>query len=400
MSVSDLKYKNKYLKYKNKYLNLQRQIGGVNGVDNLNPPIPPQHSLPNELVSSILMFSKSPPVNKETRQLMQVYKDTEIETSLKRKLRKTTLDGLFSTGNRIDIIEQLNYEEIYLLAKLFVSDIVNTTSLEFYYDIVITPPEQRRYNIVSLAPLKNALLNPTRPLFLTTDYGIKEEGYITFGIIGLNDPIANILIDFQLRFIFFCIDIMKRQGDIAIDMNDDFYTIEYYTIENPFTNSFNTIILGLKMNIPIKILKYGDATLSDNFASIKALAEVLKTNTTLTELDLERNNIGSKEVFVLAEALKINKTLVKLNLSQNNISNAGAKALAEALKINRTLINLNLEANKISANGADPFVETLEINTTLIVEIFWNEFIDKDSRGFTEIIKRMYHDSDSDSDSD
>jgi len=42
----------------------------------------------------------------------------------------------------------------------------------------------------------------------------------------------------------------------------------------------------------------------------------------------------------------------------------------------------------------------LEINTTLIVEIFWNEFIDKDSRGFTEIIKRMYHDSDSDSDSD
>jgi hypothetical protein len=342
MSVLDLKYKNKYLKYKNKYLNLQRQIGGV---DDLNPPIPPQHSLPNELVSSILMFSKSPPVNKETRQLMKVYKDTEIETSLKRKLRKTTLDGLFSTGNRIDIIEQLNYEEIYLLAKLFVSDIVNTTSLEFYYDIVITPPEQPRYNIVYLAPLKNALLNPTRPLFLTTDYGIKEEGYITFGITGLNDPIANILIDFQLRFIFFCIDIMKRQGDIAIDMNDDFYAIEYYTIENPFTNSFNTIILGLKMNIPIKILKYTDATLSDNFASIKALAEVLKTNTTLTKLNLSKNSIGNQGASAFAEALKTNTTLTTLDFSWNYIDIKGAKKLVEAMKINSTLTTLYLKGN-------------------------------------------------------
>jgi hypothetical protein len=44
MSVLDLKYKNKYLKYKNKYLNLQRQIGGVNGVDDVEaeaPLVPP-----------------------------------------------------------------------------------------------------------------------------------------------------------------------------------------------------------------------------------------------------------------------------------------------------------------------------------------------------------------------
>ena len=196
---------------------------------------------------------------------------------------------------------------------------------------------------------------------------------------------------------------MDRPGNIAIKMDDDSQLIHLYPNprENPFTNSFNTIILGLKMNIPIKILEYIDATLSDNFASIKALAEVLKTNTTLTELDLRRNFIGNEEAIVLAEALKINKTLVKLNLSENNIGNEGAKALAEALKTNRTLINLNLETNRISANGADPFVETLETNTTLIVEIFFNEFIDEDSRGFNEIIKRLsklYPDSDSDSD--
>ena len=41
MSVSDLKYKNKYLKYKNKYLNLQRQIGGVDDVEAEAPLVPP-----------------------------------------------------------------------------------------------------------------------------------------------------------------------------------------------------------------------------------------------------------------------------------------------------------------------------------------------------------------------
>ena len=399
MSVSDLKYKNKYLKYKNKYLNLQRQIGGVDNVPTVDVPKHSMQTISDDVQRLILNYPNISSFNKESKKIQ----DENTKTSLIQKLGITTLDGLFSTGDKIHIREQLNNREIYLLAKLFVSDIKNTRSLEFYYDIVITPPGQLRYNIVSLAPLKNALLNPTRPLFLTTNYGIKEEGYITFGIIGVNDPIDDDLIDFQLRFIFFCINIMDRPGNIAIKMDDDSQLIHLYPNprENPFTNSFNTIILGLKMNIPIKILEYIDATLSDNFASIKALAEVLKTNTTLTELDLRRNFIGNEEAIVLAEALKINKTLVKLNLSENNIGNEGAKALAEALKTNRTLINLNLETNRISANGADPFVETLETNTTLIVEIFFNEFIDEDSRGFNEIIKRLsklYPDSDSDSD--
>jgi hypothetical protein len=312
MSVSDLKYKNKYLKYKNKYLNLQRQIGGVNGVDDLNPPIPPQHSLPNELVSSILMFSKSLPINKETRQLMKVYKDTDAypdpdldtKTSLIRKLRKTTLDGLFSTGD-IYIKEQLDYKEIYLLAKLFVSDIENTTSLDFYYDI-----SSERINFF---PLKEALLNPTNTLYLSTTTTI----YGNFlRIVAYNDD----LIDFQLRFIFFCIDIMKRQGDIElntsnIDVGIDSYNYGYFFNYIKFKKSFNTIILGLKQNIP------------------------------LTRIDFTLNNIGDAGAIVLAEALEKNKTLRELNLNYNKISDIGANALARALETNTTLTKLYINNN-------------------------------------------------------
>jgi len=309
MSVSDLKYKNKYLKYKNKYLNLQRQIGGVNGVDDLNPPIPPQHSLPNEIVSSILMFSKSPPVNKETRQLMKVYIDKEIETSLKRKLGKTTLDGLFSTGDTISIIELLNNREIYSLAELFVSDIENTTSLDF--DI--------SDNLINFAKLKEALLNPTNTLYLNTTTTLYDN---FLRIVNYNDYIVY----FQLCFIFFCIDIMQRQGDISlntsnIDVSNDAYDNGHFFNYIKFKKSFNTIILGLKQNIP------------------------------LTRIDFTLNNIGDAGAIVFAEALEKNKTLRELNLNYNKISDIGANALAKALETNTTLTKLYINNNHINADN-------------------------------------------------
>ena len=354
MSVSDLKYKNKYLKYKNKYLNLQRQIGGV---DEFNPHIPLQHSLPDELVSSILRFSKSPPVNKETSQLMNV--DVEIETSLKEKLGKITLDGLFSTGNRIDIREPLNNREIYLLAKLFVSNIQNTTSLDLYYVI--------SGKLINFAPLKNALLNPTRPFFLSTDtispekLRFRNDSYFTITI-GNDD-----LIDFQLRFIFVCIDIMKRQGDIRLYI-DALHIREVSHSIVKFTNSFNTIILGLKINIPLKILNIPELILYHmqlTDTQIKALAEALKINTTLRELNLSKNFISDEGGKALAEALKINTTLTKLNLSKNSIGNQGASAIAEALKTNTTLTTLDFSWNYIDIKGAKKLVEAMKINTTL-----------------------------------
>ncbi|KAF9551518.1 hypothetical protein EC957_008187 [Mortierella hygrophila] len=97
----------------------------------------------------------------------------------------------------------------------------------------------------------------------------------------------------------------------------------------------------------------------------KAMAEVLKTNSTLTTLDLSNNSIGDDGAKAMAEALKTNSTLTTLDLFNNSIGDDGAKAMAEALKTNSTLTTLNLEYNSIGDDGAKAMAETLKTNSTL-----------------------------------
>jgi Ran GTPase-activating protein (RanGAP) involved in mRNA processing and transport len=58
----------------------------------------------------------------------------------------------------------------------------------------------------------------------------------------------------------------------------------------------------------------------------------------------------------LADALKTNSTLTSLRLGGNWINDGGAVALAEALKTNSTLTSLNLNHNGINKDGANRFL--------------------------------------------
>jgi len=49
----------------------------------------------------------------------------------------------------------------------------------------------------------------------------------------------------------------------------------------------------------------------------KALAEMLKENTGLQELNLDNNNIGAEGVEAIASALTVNTTLEHLNLGRS-----------------------------------------------------------------------------------
>ncbi|KAF9962085.1 hypothetical protein BGZ72_010691 [Mortierella alpina] len=98
---------------------------------------------------------------------------------------------------------------------------------------------------------------------------------------------------------------------------------------------------------------------------ITALAEVLKTNTTLTTLDLQSNSVGDIGAQALSEALQTNSTLTTLALNNNNIGDNGAQALAYALKTNKTLTTLSLEGNFIRFNGGLALSKSLKINLTL-----------------------------------
>ncbi|KAG0099262.1 hypothetical protein BGZ93_008395 [Podila epicladia] len=97
------------------------------------------------------------------------------------------------------------------------------------------------------------------------------------------------------------------------------------------------------------------------------LAEPLKTDSTLTTLDLQRNLIGDRGALVLFEALKSNSSRTTLNLQNNMIEGNGARALAEAFKTNATLATLELRRNSIGEVGAQALSEALKTNLTLTI---------------------------------
>ena len=70
------------------------------------------------------------------------------------------------------------------------------------------------------------------------------------------------------------------------------------------------------------------------------LACELSLSLELQTLRARNGKIIAANVVVLADALKSNTTLTKLDLSHNRINDAGAAGLAEALKSNTKLTEL------------------------------------------------------------
>ena len=77
-----------------------------------------------------------------------------------------------------------------------------------------------------------------------------------------------------------------------------------------------------------------------------AVAEILKSNTSMTSVSLNFNTeIGDEGTKALAEALKVNAMVKQLNLVDCGIGADGAAALAEALRSNTSLRRLDLYDN-------------------------------------------------------
>ena len=74
---------------------------------------------------------------------------------------------------------------------------------------------------------------------------------------------------------------------------------------------------------------------------VVAIAEALKTNSTLNTLDLHKAKLRPKDIRALAEALKTNSTLQSLNLGNNDLEPESVRALAEAITSNYTLLSLH-----------------------------------------------------------
>ncbi|KAF9176831.1 hypothetical protein BGZ50_009617 [Haplosporangium sp. Z 11] len=129
-------------------------------------------------------------------------------------------------------------------------------------------------------------------------------------------------------------------------------------------NGAQALSEAIKTNSTLITLKLWNNKIGDNGA--QALSEALKANSTLATLDLISNSIGEDGAQTLSEALKTNSTLATLDLTSNSIGDNGAQALSEALKTNSTLTTLDLTSNSIGDNGAQALFEALKSNSTLI----------------------------------
>ncbi|CAF3468652.1 unnamed protein product [Rotaria socialis] len=160
--------------------------------------------------------------------------------------------------------------------------------------------------------------------------------------------------------------------DLSFGMNDD----DCVFIANTLINNSSLEKLKICRN---KITSVG----------CKAIGEMLKSNITLKYLNICRNNLRDEgvkficegdnnlnddDITVIANALKSNNTLIELDVKWNKISEIGALALINTLTVNRTLKTVKLQFNSmpqdvaVRINQNTPQLKTIGLGICSIIK--------------------------------
>jgi Ran GTPase-activating protein (RanGAP) involved in mRNA processing and transport len=125
------------------------------------------------------------------------------------------------------------------------------------------------------------------------------------------------------------------------------------------------VVQEAMINKQCKHLRLGSNRITSIGVSI--LADALKNNNTLQQLSLYDNDISDDSVYSLAKVLSIkNNKLNVLNLGNNRITNQGMKHLAQMIRTNRTLTDLYLQQNAISDEGVQILANAIENHNATI----------------------------------
>ena len=79
------------------------------------------------------------------------------------------------------------------------------------------------------------------------------------------------------------------------------------------------------------------------------MSDSLKSNSTLTTLELDSTAIDDLGACMLSDSLKSNSSLTTLTLSNNPIDDLGFSALSDSLKSNSTLTKLDLGTSTLGS---------------------------------------------------
>ena len=145
---------------------------------------------------------------------------------------------------------------------------------------------------------------------------------------------------------------------------------------------------SLGSNIQITKLDFSSLALGNNCFQCSALAEVIKHNSTITELALSLNRLGTGDCTALADAIKHNSTITELNLSWNKLGTGDCTALAEAIKHNSTITQLDLSLNELGPGDCTALAEAIKHNSAITqLNLSQNELGIGDWTGLAEAIK-------------
>lgn len=86
---------------------------------------------------------------------------------------------------------------------------------------------------------------------------------------------------------------------------------------------------------------------------IIALAEALRSSTSLRKLSIGYNSIGQNAGRVLGDAAALS-TITEIDLSGNLIGLPGGRAICEAVRLNAAMERVDLRFNSFDARHADP----------------------------------------------
>jgi hypothetical protein len=138
--------------------------------------------------------------------------------------------------------------------------------------------------------------------------------------------------------------------------------------------TLTSLMNHLENNKDSQTLSLAYASVGDD--GVGEVARFVRDNVFVKYLDLRGNNIQAKGAVVLANGLKLNRSLRSVNLKWNCVGkdSTGVQALCDVLKSNMTISHLDLRNNRITNVGAKYLGEMLMSNTTIThLDLSWND---------------------------
>jgi hypothetical protein len=134
-------------------------------------------------------------------------------------------------------------------------------------------------------------------------------------------------------------------------------TKSLYPISLPAARLTSLISFDKRALLKLSLANNFLATKSNATGAGQALAEMLKGNSVLKELDVSANAPSGYQVdgpafaVAISQGLSDNGALTSLDISENDLWAEGTKLLAKALKSNQIMTALNISSNRMTSDG-------------------------------------------------